>query len=328
MKILPRISIITPSFNQGTYIEETICSVLDQHYPNLEYIIIDGGSTDKTLGIIKKYQKYVNYWVSEKDKGQSDAINKGYRRATGDIINWLNSDDYYQPDALKRVGEVFKNPETNVYCGISRIFGNNKEYFSNGTDIYPGNLEKTIGWARIDQPETFFRKSVWDTLGGIDERFHYLMDKEFWIRYLLYYGLKGIVKDKSLLVNFRLHNNSKTVSQASGFLREGINLFYTLAANFGLDKEKELITDIGKPELMDWQCPNNHAEPARCLHYFLFFLLAEAYAQNNRERFNLIKPGIIKTLLRNDDRKLFDKLVFRHKFLPPGIKKMWNKHYG
>jgi glycosyltransferase involved in cell wall biosynthesis len=177
----PKITIITPSFNQGHFIEETICSILDQKYSNLEYIIMDGGSKDNTVEVIKKYEKHITYWVSEKDKGQSDAINKGFRMATGDVINWLNSDDYYEKDALWKVADAFSDPSTNVYLGISRIFGNKGEFFSTGTDVYADNLEKTIGWARIDQPETFFRKSCLDTIGFLDQQFHFIMDKELWI---------------------------------------------------------------------------------------------------------------------------------------------------
>src|ERR1700733_14532761 len=102
-KIYPKISIVTPSYNKGQYIEQTIQSVLDQNYPNLEYIIIDGGSTDNTIEIIEKYAPYLKYWVSEKDKGQANAINKGLQYCTGEIFNWLNSDDYLEPDSLEKI---------------------------------------------------------------------------------------------------------------------------------------------------------------------------------------------------------------------------------
>jgi glycosyltransferase involved in cell wall biosynthesis len=102
-----KFSIVTPSYNQGQYLEKAILSVIEQDYPNLEYIIIDGGSTDNSLEIIKKYEKHLAYWVSEKDRGQSHAINKGFERASGDLFGWLNSDDYFAPDALKTVAEVY-----------------------------------------------------------------------------------------------------------------------------------------------------------------------------------------------------------------------------
>src|SRR5687768_13083798 len=104
----PKISIITPSYNQGRFIEETILSVINQNYPNLEYIIIDGGSTDNTVEIIRKYEQHLAYWVSEKDGGQSEAINKGFKKATGDIVCWINSDDFFMPGALSKVADCFE----------------------------------------------------------------------------------------------------------------------------------------------------------------------------------------------------------------------------
>ena len=117
----PRITIVTPTYNQGQFIEETIRSILLQNYPNLEYIIMDGGSTDDTVEIIKKYEPWISYWVSEKDKGQSDAINKGSARATGEIFNWINSDDCLTKGALKLVAGRFLDPDTLSLCGYALV---------------------------------------------------------------------------------------------------------------------------------------------------------------------------------------------------------------
>ncbi|RZK26019.1 MAG: glycosyltransferase, partial [Flavobacterium sp.] len=118
----PKISIITPSFNQCQYIEQTILSVLNQNYPNLEYIVIDGGSTDGTVDILKKYDGRIAYWTSEPDKGQTDALNKGFERATGDIVNWINSDDYYAPDTLAQVAASFARQPVQAVTTVVRNF--------------------------------------------------------------------------------------------------------------------------------------------------------------------------------------------------------------
>ena len=137
------LSIITPSFNQGEYIEQTIDSVLSQKYPNLEYIIIDGGSTDQSVEIIKKYKKHLAYWVSEPDQGQSDAINKGLRMATGEIINWINSDDYYEKDALQTVADAFQDDRVNVVCGTGKIVSaDGKLVRDSGVQMYMSKIWK------------------------------------------------------------------------------------------------------------------------------------------------------------------------------------------
>jgi glycosyltransferase involved in cell wall biosynthesis len=234
--IMRKISIITPSYNQGNYIEQTIDSVLSQNYQNLEYIIIDGGSTDNSVEIIKKYQKHLHYWVSEKDSGQSEAINKGLKIAGGEIINWLNSDDYYTANALKTVAEHFEDESVLVVSGRSDIWKNEKILVqSSGTDIY-STVEKTIGWARIDQPETFFRNTAVEKMGLLNIQLHYVMDREWWIRYLMYFGTHNIKKTDSILVNFRIHEHSKTNSAPLEFIQETINVYYTLAKAYELEE--------------------------------------------------------------------------------------------
>ena len=238
----PLFSIVTPCFNASEFIEQTIASVLEQGYQNYEYIIIDGGSTDGTIEIIKKYQKHLAFWISEPDRGQADAIQKGLRLSKGDIFNWLNADDTYTSNCLQSVAALFASSDINVVAGRSLVFGLGREYISSGTDIYPGKLERTIGRARIDQPETFFRRSCITSIGGINTNLHYLMDLELWIRYLLKYGLTSIQQTELILANFRLHPESKTVSQASGFQREG-----QLLRSLILDRENQLFS----PHLFD-----------------------------------------------------------------------------
>jgi glycosyltransferase involved in cell wall biosynthesis len=252
--MLPRISIVTPCFNSEDYLEETINSVLDQNYSNLQYIIIDGGSQDRSPEIIKKYERYLDYWISEPDQGQSDAISKGLSRSDGDVFNWLNADDTYRPNALNIVGEYFMDPDINVLAGRSRIFGlTYEDRISSGTDIYPGNLLRTIGRARIDQPETFFRRSCIVSVGPINTNLHYLMDLELWLRYLLEYGMGNVRKIDDILVNFRLHSASKTINQPGGFQREGILLhslfFDSRSRNIFPDLSKQLYEGLAEDEL-------------------------------------------------------------------------------
>jgi glycosyltransferase involved in cell wall biosynthesis len=285
----PKISIITPSYNQGHFIEQTIRSVLNQNYPNLEYIIIDGGSTDNTIEVIKKYQNKITYWISEPDKGQSDAINKGLKIASGDIINWLNSDDYYEPNTLDIICKAFiENTNTKVVCGRSRIFRNENEtvFYSNGSDVYSNNLEKTIAWARIDQPETFFHKSAIEKMGMLDVNLKYLMDRDWWIKYLLIFGLDNIVKINDILVNFRLHNESKTISQGVHFQKEYDTWFYSFAKNQKLNKFESFIKSFVNVN-ENFEIENlpkvDLCQSIKILNYYLLLKANEEYELKNRK---------------------------------------------
>ncbi len=181
---IPRISIITPTLNQGKYIEETIQSVLSQEYENLEYLIIDGGSTDGTLDILKRYEGRLQ-WYSEKDRGQADAINKGLRRATGEILSYLNSDDFYEPGALSKVAAYFeKNPEVDLVYGEGYLIkedGTGKRRFP-ATES-PFDLWRLIHiWDYILQQSTFFKRRLMDRIGYFNESLHYGLDWDYWIR--------------------------------------------------------------------------------------------------------------------------------------------------
>lgn len=223
----PKITIITPSYNQGQYIEQTILSVIEQNYPNLEYIIIDGGSTDNTIEIIKKYQKHIAYWVSEKDRGQSHAINKGISVATGDIFNWINSDDYLEKDSLQKIAEIFvQNPQMNLLCGHSNIFyqNNSSKSFLSRTNIYK-TIEETLIHEEINQPGMFYKMSCIKELGGINESLHYVMDLELWFRYMLKFGIGNILQIDATFANFRIHENSKTTEDETKFRKEAYEVF-------------------------------------------------------------------------------------------------------
>lgn len=225
---LPKISIITPSFNQGQFIEQTIRSVLLQNYPNLEYIIIDGGSTDNTIDIIKKYSDFITYWVSEKDNGQSDAINKGLKVATGDVFNWLNSDDYYLPNALLTVGNAFKDKELNVFCAqqFVEMLDGKRGHFRGVT--CQKMVEHTLVSRYFSQQPTFFRLPIVKQLGGVETQLYFCMDLELWINYVAHFGHKGIEESNAFLSVFRLHDAAKTHNSTSIMHADHINLLLSI----------------------------------------------------------------------------------------------------
>jgi glycosyltransferase involved in cell wall biosynthesis len=215
--VSPKISIVTPSFNQGQYLEKTIQSVLNQNYPNLEYIIIDGGSTDNSLEIIKKYEKQLAYWISEKDNGQSEAINKGLSLCTGDIIAWINSDDYYEPDTFEKVVAAFsKNQNVGLVYGKCRMISvdevGNKlhERIIDPKDVNTVSLLKYWKSHFLPlQPSMFWLKSVQDKTTLLDVNLNYAMDMHFWLQ-LSNYTL--FAKVDSVLSNYLIHTQSKSGS--------------------------------------------------------------------------------------------------------------------
>jgi glycosyltransferase involved in cell wall biosynthesis len=218
MKVYPKISIVTPSFNQGQFIEETILSVLNQNYPNLEYIIIDGGSTDNTVEIIKKYENQLNYWVSESDKGQAHAINKGLTHCNGEIFNWLNSDDYLEPDSLFKIAAAFEDQKYQIVAGKVRTFSvTNEEIIPNQKLTAKGLMIWAPG-VKFVQPGVWMRRNLLEKCGGIDQQFHYAFDWDVYIRYLYFFPEVKEVAD--VFVHFRLHEDSKTESLSDRFAQE------------------------------------------------------------------------------------------------------------
>lgn len=204
----PKISIVTPSYNQAQFLEQTILSVLNQNYPNLEYIIIDGGSNDGSVEIIKKYEKYLSYWVSEKDKGQSNAINKGFQKSTGEILAWLNSDDTYLPETFYKVVKGFEqNPETDL------IFGN--IYFIDESDKRIGELRFTeFGFdtliyegGNLHQTGTFWKKEIYKRVGGLNSNYKFCMDYDFFCRVA---KVGKLCHMRDFFANFRIHANAKS----------------------------------------------------------------------------------------------------------------------
>lgn len=203
-----KISVVTPSLNQGEFIEETIKSVLDQDYPNLEYVIIDGGSTDGSVEIIKKYENKINLWVSEEDKGHGDAINKGFSNTTGDVMAWINSDDMYMPGSFRVVAEIFEK-----FPHIMWIVGCNSWLDQDGKMTRSKRVPKNIydfllgRYQWIQQESVFWRRSLWEKAGGhISQDYEYMVDGELWSRFFLHADLYTV---DSILAGYRMHSNNR-----------------------------------------------------------------------------------------------------------------------
>ena len=229
-----KISIITPSYNQADFIEHTIKSVLGQDYPDLEYIIMDGGSTDGTVDILKKYSNKI-IWKSEKDHGQSAAINKGLKIATGDIVAYLNSDDTYELNALQKVADFFtKNPDKKWVYGKCKIINERDQEIRKPITAYKNWLLKKYSYKKlltenfISQPATFWKKELHNEFGYFNESESLCMDYEFWLRIGQKYPA-GVLVD--YLANFRYYSNSKSGSSTKKQFQDELRL----AKKYGAD---------------------------------------------------------------------------------------------
>jgi hypothetical protein len=238
-RTLPRFTVITPSFNQAAFLEDTIRSVLDQNYPNLEYIVVDGGSTDGSLEIIRKYAARLAWWVSEPDAGQYDAINKGFRHATGDVLAWLNSDDKYLPWTFSVVADVMDRlPQVDWLTSLFHLFWD-RDGRAVRCEAHPGFSRELVlrggtlpgcgwpAWAFIQQESTFWRRSLWEKAGArLDPTYTLAGDYDLWMRFA---QLAEVYSVQVPLAGFRQHPDQKTarnmqeyVQQArASFLRHG-----------------------------------------------------------------------------------------------------------
>lgn len=215
------VSIITPSYNQASYLEETILSVLNQDYPRIEYVVVDGASTDGSVEIIKKYESRFAWWVSEKDRGQADAINKGIARATGDIVAWLNSDDYYLQGAVSAAVKVFEE-----HPDVVLVYGNMLAVDEDGRTFNTLNykqltIEDLLCFQIIGQPAVFMRRFALQKTNGLDSTFHFLLDHLLWLQIAQHGKILHVDQTWSAA---RYHAEAKNRAKAAEFGREAFRI--------------------------------------------------------------------------------------------------------
>ncbi|MCZ2128039.1 MAG: glycosyltransferase [Anaerolineales bacterium] len=240
----PLVSIITPSFNQAPYLEATILSVLEQTYPRIEYIVVDGGSTDGSLDVIKKHEGRISAWVSEKDQGQTDAINKGFARARGDILAWLNSDDTYaHPNVVAEAAQFLdENPAVGMAYADCNFINEAGEVIGAFAARQTDYQKLRRGYVHIPQQTTFFRASLWREVAPLDPSFYFAMDYDLWTRLARRAPLRYL--PNRTWANFRIHASSKTnVNDMRGWqemlrvhYRDGGSFFSPIVAKYYLRK--------------------------------------------------------------------------------------------
>jgi glycosyltransferase involved in cell wall biosynthesis len=326
--MLPKITIITPSFNQGEFLEETILSVLSQNYPNLEYLIMDGGSTDNSVDIIKKYQAQISFWVSEKDSGQAEAINKGLKRASGEIISWLCSDDVYLPDALHKVADLFgKNPDSVMLHGKAVLFGNSIKERVIGAHETELPL-KYFSVIPFPQPSSFFRRKLIDEQGLLDESLHFAMDYDLLVRTALHYSL---IPSNEIFSKYRMHKQSKSVSMLQEFVVEWSRVFSKFLrsveeGNYWIEKLKSVNLFDDGTEKYNHQKKFNQEELKIITLFFLELIVHIEYGLLHKT-----KTSKLLSVIRNTSEGFYKKhrlnsLNFRNEFIPAPLIRLMRKY--
>ncbi len=269
MTYLPKFSIVIPNLNGGNFLEEAILSVLHQNYPNIELIIIDGGSKDNSVEIIKKYAAHLAYWESKPDRGQAHAINKGLEKATGDLFDWLNSDDRIAPGTFRRVVQAFEEqPYAFVVCGKMTHFGGDLYQTPVRMRVFP-QMEKSILFGSLSGPSMYFKLDKFRVVGQLDERLHFCFDLEFWCRFLEKFGQERTLFIDDNLSYFRLHPGSKSVNFLDSFSEDQYLIFRSILNALGKKEPSELSPDrigIHKNYERKWSFPKLNTQ----LFYALF----------------------------------------------------------
>jgi glycosyltransferase involved in cell wall biosynthesis len=286
----PKISIVIPSYNQGRFLDQTIKSVLDQNYSPLEIFIIDGGSTDNTIDVIRKYESGLTGWVMEKDNGQSDAINKGFKKCTGEIVTWLCSDDLYTPGALQKVADAFQKlpADTGLIHGNSEIFlGDNVVNYDKGYGAWP--IERQLSGMTFPQPSAFFRKTTLDRAGLLNERLHFGMDYDLFARMRMITNFHYV---DFFFSRYRLHNESKSTIAIGKFIDEWMIVFNSIVKALNYDNVLKVLVDRGlertaEKGIYDFfkvNKPKEEINRDKMLFYFIVNVIRYDYATGEFER--------------------------------------------
>ena len=295
----PKISIITPSYNQGHFIEETIRSILLQNYPNLEYIIMDGGSTDDTVQIIKKYEPWITLWTSEKDKGQANAINKGVDKCTGEIFNWINSDDYLAPDALLHVAGSFKKGYT--VAGKVFNFYEDDPTFKDVIENKDLSIQQFLALK-----STFHQPGVWCDLqniratGRFPESSSYYFDRIYFTRYFMQFN--QVIYTNNILVYFRYHESSKTIVIRDSKADELIDYYLLLLKDPLFDSVKKELTSALKYQLLpekhisEWEYENSRKGFSSRLTSYFALMMKKPELLKSRHFFTKLKRSVLHNL--------------------------------
>jgi len=307
----PLVSIVTPSYNQGQFLEETIRSVLAQDYPHIEYIIMDGGSTDGSLELIRRYSDRLAYWESQPDRGQAHAINKGLARASGELLGWLNSDDVLLPTTVSRVVEAFER-----YKDIDVVYGRLERIDANGnlvpTPLLPKdkvvfNKQLVIGECVVNQPGSLWRRRLMQRSGVLDESLNYALDYEYWIRSALDGAI--FLRLPEVLARFRLSTASKTVGQTAVMAQEQLAVLEKLLT----------IPDLPDKLGLPWDQVNRQARKARgliCLHIFYGYVKLKNWPEARRWLLDAMRADPM-ALLQRRWLDLAIARLSRREILPP-----------
>jgi len=226
----PLVSIVTPSYNQGKYLERTILSVLNQDYPNIEYIIMDGNSSDNSVEIIQKYASQLTYWQSKKDGGQTDAINQGFSKANGQIFAWINSDDTYEPHSISQaVDYLLNHPQAGMVYGDCNFIDSDDRIIGKFNAKQTNYRKLRTGYVHIPQQASFWRSELWKKVSPLDQSIYFAMDYDLWLRLA---KISKIDYFPKLWANFRLHGDTKTISEDDRCWPDMLKIHYRDGGNF------------------------------------------------------------------------------------------------